>query len=652
MAQTLTEKIIAAHLEGGEPVPGREISIRIDQTLTQDATGTMAYLQFEQLGVDRVRTERSVSYVDHNTIQAGFENADDHRYLRSAAARYGISFSKPGNGICHQVHLERFGRPGATLVGSDSHTPTAGGIGMLGIGAGGLDVALAMAGMPLHMTMPSTVKVSLDGELPPWVSAKDVILEILRRLTVKGGKGNVFEYTGTGLRTLSIPERATITNMGAELGATSSIFPSDSVTQEFLRAQRRESDWVELFPEPGCEYAEEVDVNLNDLQPLVARPHMPDNVCRVEELAGMPVEQVVIGSCTNSSFKDLMMTAEILRGKKVHDRVSLVISPGSRQVMEMIARNGALAEIISAGGRVLENACGPCIGMGQAPPTGGVSLRTINRNFRGRCGTVESEVYLVSPEVAAVSALRGELADPRTMGRAPRVRMPTHFLIDDSMILHPPDDGSKISIIKGPNIVPLPSCSVLLASLRGVVLLKAGDDITTDDIIPAGSKALPLRSNIPELSRYSFSGIDPGYLLRAEKAAREGRGGIIVGGENYGQGSSREHAAIVCMHLGVRAVIARSFSRIHRANLINFGILPLLFGDAGQYEGVEQGDELVFPSLAADVAGGGTVNAENTTRGGTLELRADFSEREREVLLAGGMLCYAREKLSRGREGR
>ncbi|MDP8247951.1 MAG: aconitate hydratase [Candidatus Tritonobacter lacicola] len=645
MSLTLAEKIIRTHIVKGEPVAGREIAVRIDQTLTQDATGTMVYLQFEQLGVDRVRTERSVSYVDHNTLQAGFENADDHRYLRTVAARYGVSFSKAGNGICHQIHLERFARPGATLLGSDSHTPTSGGLGMLGIGAGGVDVALAMAGVPFRMTMPSIVKVVLTGELPPWVSSKDVILEILRRLGVRGGVGKILEYTGPGLRALSVPERATVANMGAELGATSSLFPSDSVAQGFLSAQRRESDWVELFPDPECGYSEELEVDLNSLQPLVARPHAPDNVCAVDEIAGMRIDQVVIGSCTNSSYKDLMMTAETLRGKKVHPRVSMVISPGSRQVMEMIARNGALAEIISAGARVLENACGPCIGMGQAPPTGGVSLRTINRNFKGRCGTADSEVYLVSPEVAVASAIRGELTDPRTMGRAPKVRLPGHFLIDDSLILQPPDDGSRISVIKGPNIAPLPECGALPDSLNGVVLLKVGDNITTDDIIPAGAAVLPLRSNIPKLSQFAFSGIDPGFAERAGKAGEELKAGVIAGGENYGQGSSREHAAIVCMYLGVRVVVAVSFSRIHRSNLINFGIVPVLFLEDRQYEAVAQGDSMVFHDLAAEIAGGDTVRAVNETRGERMDLKVDLSERERKVLSAGGKLRYAKGRL-------
>ena len=646
MALTLAEKIIRSHLAGGDAVPGREIEIKIDHTLTQDATGTMAFLQFEQLGVDRVRTERSVSYVDHNTLQTGFENADDHRYLQSVAARYGVSFSKPGNGICHQVHLERFARPGATMLGSDSHTPTSGGLGMLGIGAGGMDVALAMAGVPFHMVMPSTMKIVLTGELPPWVSAKEVILEILRRLGVKGGVGKIIEYAGSALETLSVPERATIANMGAELGATSSLFPSDSVAQEFVSAQRRESDWIELFPDPGCDYSEEMEVELSCLQPLVARPHMPDNVCPVEELAGMPIDQVVIGSCTNSSYKDLMMTAEILRGKKVHPSVSMVISPGSRQVMEMIARNGALSEIISAGARVLENACGPCIGMGQAPPTGGVSLRTINRNFKGRCGTYDSEVYLVSPQVAAVSAIRGELTDPRTVGRAPKVRLPKHFLIDDSMILPPPDDGSKVTVIKGPNISPITETAPLSESLRGLVLLKVGDNITTDDIIPAGAKILPLRSNIPKLSRFTFSGIDPGFVERAEEAGKGAEAGIIVGGENYGQGSSREHAALVCIYLGVKVVIAGSFSRIHRSNLINFGIVPILFKEPRQYDTIEQGDEVIFPNLASDIAGGETVQVVNETRGERMDLHVDLSEKERKVILAGGKLCFVKERFA------
>lgn len=640
MGLNLAQKIIKSHLVEGTMEPGSEIAIKIDQTLTQDATGTMAYLQFEAMGLPKVRTELSVSYVDHNTLQTGFENADDHLFLQTIAKKYGIYFSRPGNGICHQVHLERFGKPGKTLLGSDSHTPTGGGIGMLAIGAGGLDVAVAMGGGPFYTPMPKIVKVNLTGELKPWVAAKDIILEILRQLTVKGGVGKIFEYTGPGVATLRVPQRATITNMGAELGATTSIFPSDQVTREFLAAQGREADWQELAADNDATYDEEIQINLSELEPLVAQPHSPDHVVKVRTLAeqGMAVDQVAIGSCTNSSYVDLMRVAKALRGKKVHPNVSLVISPGSKQVLTMLAQNGALADIVQAGARVLECTCGPCIGMGQAPPTKGVSLRTFNRNFEGRSGTKSGQVYLVSPEVAVSSALAGKFADPRDLGAYPEVEEPKSFLLDDSMILPPgPGDGE---IRRGPNIKALPLQDALPNSYKGKVLLKVEDNITTDHIMPAGAKILPLRSNVPALSQHVFQQVDPSFAQRAQEAG----GGVIVGGQNYGQGSSREHAALCPMYLGIKAVLAQSFARIHKANLVNFGILPLVIAPE-DYQEITQGDELEFTDLRQLLEGNtGVVKAKNLSRGTELSLRYELSERQVAIILAGGLLNYTKSK--------
>jgi len=635
----LTQKILSSHLVEGEMVKGREIAIKIDQTLTQDSTGTMAYLQLEALGIDRVKTELSVAYIDHNTLQQGPENADDHRYIQTVAAKYGIYFSRPGNGICHQVHLERFGRPGKTLLGSDSHTPTAGGLGMLAIGAGGLDVALAMAGEPYRIIMPSIVNVRLTGKLRPWVSAKDVILELLRRLTVKGGVGKIFEYSGDGVKTLSVPERATIANMGAELGATTSIFPSDERTYEFLKAQGRENAFVPLAADEDAEYDEVIEINLDELEPLVALPHSPDNVVKVKDAGRPKVDQVAIGSCTNSSYADLMKVASILRGKVIPEHVSLVIAPGSRQVLNMLAKNGALSDLISAGARILESACGPCIGMGQAPATGAISVRTFNRNFYGRSGTKSASVYLVSPEVAAAAALTGYLIDPRELGEAPEVPYVEKFEINDNMIVKPPEDREKVEVIKGPNIKPFP-LNTPLSDIEKRVLIKVGDDITTDHIMPSNAKLLPLRSNIPELSKHCFEIIDENF----SKRAIEWDGGIIVGGVNYGQGSSREHAALAPLYLGVKAVIAKSFARIHKANLINSGILPLTFVDEKDYENIEVGDVLKIENAVEQVKRGGRITVKNQTKGTTFEVNLDVSDRNREVLIAGGMINYVKSK--------
>lgn len=633
MGQRLAEKIIHQHLLEGEMTPGEEIALRMDQTLTQDATGTLACLQFEAIGIERVRTELSVSYVDHNTLQTGFENADDHRYLQSVAARYGVHFSRPGNGICHQVHLERFGIPGKTLLGSDSHTPTAGGLALLAIGSGGLDVAAAMAGEPFYLTMPSIVGVRLLGELAGWATAKDVILELLRRLSVKGGAGKLLEYLGPGVATLSVPERATIANMGAELGATTSIFPSDERTREFLTAQQRAEAWTALAADSDAAYDEVIEINLAELEPLVACPHSPDNVVLVRELAGQPVDQVCIGSCTNSSLRDLMTAATMLRGRTVHPRVSLVISPGSRQVEEMIARNGALADLLRAGARVLEPACGPCLGQGQAPPSGGTSLRTYNRNFRGRSGTADAGIYLTSPQVAAIAAIAGEFTDPADFGPPPSIELPESFAVDDSMIIAPPDDGSHVQVIRGPNIKPVPLKDPLPDELTATVLLKLGDNVTTDDILPAGASILPLRSNIPAISEHVFEAVDPDFPSRA----RSEQPGLILGGENYGQGSSREHAALAPMHLGVAAVLACSFARIHRANLINFGILPLVIAPA-DYAALQPGDRLHMSDLRAKLSAREAILAERVGSDETIALTAELSERERNVILAGGRL--------------
>lgn len=635
MGFSIAQKIIKEHLVEGNMTPGEEIAIRIDHTLTQDATGTMAYLQFEAMGVPKVRTKRSVSYIDHNTLQSGFENADDHAYLQSVAAKHGIFFSRPGNGICHQVQLERFDIPGDTLLGSDSHTPTAGGLGMLAIGAGGLDVAAAMAGEPFFLPMPKIVLVRLTGRLQPWVSAKDVILEVLRLMTVKGGVGKVIEYGGDGVASLSATDRATITNMGAELGATSSIFPSDDVTRQFMAAQGRESEWRELKPDPDAEYDQVYDINLDTLEPMIAQPHMPDRVCKVVELEGTKVDQVAIGSCTNSSLRDLMVVAGALKGKIVHPSVSLVISPGSRQVFEMIAENGALASLIASGARILESACGPCIGMGQAPRTNAVSIRTFNRNFEGRSGTKSAQVYLAGPEVAVAAAIHGVITDPRKLGEPVVFEAPEKYAVDDRMVIPPSNAPETVEIVRGPNIKPLPQAEALPETLAGTILLKVGDNITTDDIMPAGAKVLPLRSNIPAISEFVFSGIDAQF----PKRAREMGGGFILGGENYGQGSSREHAALAPMYLGVKAVIAKSFARIHRQNLINFGILPLKLVDPSDYDRLSQLDEIRIEGIAGATTRGETVfDLTDATAGITIKVTHDLSAREHEVVLAGGRL--------------
>lgn len=640
MGETITHKIIREHLVSGEMKPGQEIGLRIDQTLTQDATGTMTYLQFEAMGRDRVRTELSVSYVDHNMLQTDFRNADDHRYLQTVAARYGIYFSRPGNGICHQVHLERFGVPGKTLLGSDSHTPTAGGLGMLGIGAGGLDVAVAMAGAPFYVAMPRVVLVYLEGRLGPWVSAKDVILELLRRLTVKGGVGKVFEYGGPGVETLSVPQRATITNMGAELGATSSIFPSDERTREFLAAQKRLEAWRPLAADPDAEYDEVITIDLSSLEPLIACPHSPDRVVSVREVAGRPLDQVCIGSCTNSSVADLEVVAAILRGKTVHPRVSLTISPGSKQALTMIAQSGALAALVAAGARILEAGCGPCIGMGQAPVSGGASLRSFNRNFQGRSGTEDAQVYLASAEVCAASALTGAITDPRTLGEAPQGTLPRSFVVEDNMIVPPPKDGRNVEIIRGPNIKPLPTRGPLEDTIEGELLLIAGDNVTTDHIMPAGAEILPFRSNIPALSNYAFTRLDPTFPERARRAG----GGFILGGENYGQGSSREHAALVPMYLGIQAVLVKSFARIHRANLVNVGILPLTFQNPADSARFRQGDRLRLVDVRRTLRAGEPLRVINLTQGFECLASAGLSPREVEVLLAGGMLNYIKQQ--------
>lgn len=638
MAYSITYQILADHLVAGNLCPGEEIGLRIDQTLTQDATGTMAYLQLEALGINRVKTRLSVSYVDHNTLQGSFENADDHRYLQSVAARYGIYFSRPGNGICHQVHLERFGVPGQTLLGSDSHTPTGGGLGMLAMGAGGLDVAVAMAGQPFFLTAPEVLKVILTGELPPWVGAKDIILELLRRLTVKGGVGKVLEYCGPGVEKLSVPERATIANMGAELGATSSVFPSDEITRRFLKSQGRESQWRPLGPEPGAVYHEEITINLSELEPLAACPHSPDRVETIAGLGPVAVDQVAIGSCTNSSYQDLLLVSKILQGKLVHPGLNLVVSPGSRQVLRQLAESGALAELIASGARLLESACGPCIGMGQAPPSGGVSVRTFNRNFAGRSGTADASIYLCGPAAAAATALKGVLTDPRELGPFPELPEPPRFIADDRMII-PPLPESDGEIVRGPNIKPLPVNDPLPEDLSVEVLLKAGDHITTDQILPAGAKVLPLRSNIPAISEYVFAALDPTF---AERARRCGSG-AVVGGENYGQGSSREHAALAPMYLGVKAVLARSFARIHHANLVNFGILPLVFADPLDYVQLAQGDRLVINDLRGQL-NRGSLTVTNLTKGRQFTVRHRLSERLVEVVLAGGLLNYYRDR--------
>lgn len=638
MYKTLTEKIIREHLVYGEMILGEEIGIKIDQTLVQDATGTMAYLQFEALGIPRIKTKRSMTYVDHNTLQNGFENADDHRYLQTFSKKYGVHYSRAGNGICHQVQLERFAIPGQTLLGADSHTPTAGGMGMLAIGAGGLDIATAMAGEPFYLRMPKVAKVELLGKLAPWVTAKDIILEVLRRLTVKGGVGKVIEYAGEGLKYLTVPERATITNMGAELGATSSVFPSDEKTKEYLKSQKREADWKPLVADPDAVYDETIQIRLDELAPLVACPHSPDAVRLVGELENIKVDQVVIGSCTNSSYKDLMQAAGILKGKQVHPEVSLVVAPGSRQVLKMLADNGALGDFIMAGARILESACGPCVGIGQAPGTNAVSVRTINRNFEGRSGTKSAQVYLASPEVAAAAALTGKLTDPRELGEYKPVSLPEEFIIDDSMVLPPASEGEDVEVLMGPNIKPFPLNEALSGEIAGSVLLKVGDNITTDHIIPAGSQVLHLRSNIPAISDFTFSGVDPTFASRAKNAGK----GFIVGGENYGQGSSREHAALAPMYLGVKAVLVKSFARIHKANLINVGILPLTFLNPNDYDLIDQDDQLKMSDLLEQINSGKDLALENLSKGKRIFVQCDLSHREREIILAGGLLNHVK----------
>jgi len=640
MGQTLTEKIISAHLVEGEMIKGSEIGIKIDQTLTQDATGTMAYLEFEAMGVPRVKTEKSVAYIDHNTLQSGFENADDHRFIGSICKKHGVYFSRPGNGICHQVHLERFGKPGKTLIGSDSHTPTGGGIGMLAIGAGGMDVAVAMGGGTYYITCPKVVKINLTGKLSPWVSAKDVILEVLKRLSVKGGVGKVMEYTGEGVKTLSVPERATITNMGAELGATTSIFPSDEITRKFLKAQKREEDFVELSADSDAVYDEVVEINLAELVPLAACPHSPDNVKSIAEIGNMKIDQVCIGSCTNSSLLDMLKVAHILKGKTVHPGVSLAIAPGSKQVLNMLAKNGALAIMIDAGARILESACGPCIGMGQSPNSAGISLRTFNRNFEGRSGTRDGKIYLVSPETAAISAINGYLTNPQTIGEMPEFVLPEEFDINDNMVVSPvlPQDMQTIEVLRGPNIKPFPVSTAMEDSIEAGVSLKVGDNITTDHIMPAGAKILPLRSNIPKISEHCFAVCDENFHKRALEMGKS----IIVGGSNYGQGSSREHAALAPLYLGVKMVLTKSFARIHMANLINAGIIPATFRNESDYDKIDQADVLEIKGLLNQIANSDALKITNKTKGFDFEAEIVLSKRQRDMLLAGGLLNYTK----------
>ncbi|HCW05325.1 MAG TPA: aconitate hydratase [Clostridium sp.] len=633
MGSNVVQKILKSHLVKGNMKKGEEIAIRIDQTLTQDSTGTMAYLQFEAMGIDRVRTKRSVAYIDHNMLQAGPENADDHLYIQTVAKKHGIYFSKPGNGICHQVHLERFGVPGQTLLGSDSHTPTGGGIGMLAIGAGGLDVAVAMGGGEYYLNMPEIIRVKLTGALKPWVSAKDIILELLRRLTVKGGVGRIFEYSGEGVKSLTVTQRATITNMGAELGATTSVFPSDERTLEYLKAQGREKDFLELKADEDAVYDGEVEINLSELEPLIACPHSPDNVKAVRELKGTKVNQVAIGSCTNSSYMDMMKVASILDGNTVAEEVSLVISPGSKQVLTSLANNGALEVFISSGARLLESSCGPCIGMGQAPASNGVSLRTFNRNFEGRSGTRSADVYLVSPEVAAASAITGVITDPRDLGEDHDISMPDQFIINDNLIVAPAADGSEIEVKRGPNIQPFPKAKPLSTKVEGKVLTKVGDNITTDHIMPSNAKLLPFRSNIPYLADYCLVPCDSEF----PKKAKENGGGIIVGGSNYGQGSSREHAALAPLYLGVKAVMAKSFARIHRDNLINNGIIPLVFLNEKDYDSIQPNDELIIEDAVKQVEKEKVI-VKNLTQNTEYEMALVVTERQRKMLKLGGLL--------------
>ena len=643
MGYTIAQKIIKAHMLSGDMTVGSEVALKIDQTLTQDATGTMAYLEFETMGLDRVKTEKSVAYIDHNTLQSGFENADDHRYIQSVAKKHGIYFSRPGNGICHQVHLERFGKPGKTLIGSDSHTPTGGGLGMLAMGAGGLDVAVAMGGGAYYITVPEVIKVNLTGKLSPYVAAKDIILEVLRILGVKGGVGKVIEYGGEGVKTLTVPERATITNMGAELGATTSIFPSDEITYDFMKAQSREQDWVELLPDEDAEYSRVIDIDLCTLKPLAAMPHMPDNVKSVAEIGQIKVDQVLIGSCTNSSLLDMMKVAKILKGKKVHPSVSLGIAPGSKQVLNMLALNGALADMIDAGARILESACGPCIGMGQSPKTAGVSLRTFNRNFEGRSGTADGQIYLVSPETAAISAITGVLTDATTCTEDISVALPKSFIINDNMIELPAEtkeEADAVEVYYGPNIKPFPKTSPLADAIEATAVLKVEDNITTDHIMPAGAKILPFRSNIPYLSQFCFRQCDENFAEHCKEAGSC----IIIGGNNYGQGSSREHAALVPLYLGVKAVITKSFARIHKANLVNASILPLNFVDADDYDKISVGDKLTLPAIKAELKAGKGITLKNETKNEEYKLICDVSERQIDILTAGGLLDYTKEE--------
>ena len=642
MGKTIAEKILAAHIVDGEMKQGTDIGLKIDQTLTQDATGTMAYLEFEAMGVDRVKTERSVAYIDHNTLQTGFENADDHRFIQSICKKHGIYYSHPGNGICHQIHLERFSKPGKTLIGSDSHTPTCGGMGMLAMGAGGMDVAVAMGGGAYYIPYPKMLRVNLLGKLRPFVSAKDVILEVLRQLSVKGGVGYIVEYAGEGVKTLSVPERATITNMGAELGASTSIFPSDEITREFLKAQGREEDFVPLSSDPDAVYDKEITVNLSELEPLAAMPHSPDNVKKVSEIGAIKVDQVLIGSCTNSSLLDMLKVAEILDGKTVHPDVSVGIAPGSKQVLYMLSECGALAKLIASGARILECACGPCIGMGQAPNSAGISLRTFNRNFEGRSGTADAGVFLVSPETAAAAALSGVLTDPMTLDAdLTTIKLPEKFVINDNSIDAPAsvEDAKNVEILRGPNIKPFPKTEPLANSISAKAVLKVGDNITTDHIMPAGAKILPFRSNIPYLANFCFTRCDEQF---PENCKKEGKG-IIIGGENYGQGSSREHAALVPLYLGIKAVVAKSFARIHVANLVNAGIVPLTFKNVEDYDKIEQFDELELPTIRSDIETGAEVKLVNKTKNESYTLISAVSERSADILLCGGLLSYTRE---------
>ncbi|MFH1892742.1 MAG: aconitate hydratase [Candidatus Zixiibacteriota bacterium] len=640
MAQTLAYKILTKHLVDGELIPGKEIGIKIDQTLTQDATGTMAYLQFEALGLKKVKTELSVSYVDHNTLQSGFENADDHLYLQTVASKYGIHFSRPGNGICHQVHLERFAVPGKTLLGSDSHTPTAGGLGMIAMGAGGLDVAVAMGGGPFYLPCPNVVGVKLTGKLKPWVSAKDIILKVLEILSVKGGVGNIVEYHGSGVATLSVPERATITNMGAELGATTSLFPSDKMTKQFLESQDRAKAFKEMGPDEDAVYDKLVEIDLNKLEPMIAQPHSPDSVVPVSKVAGTPVNQVCIGSCTNSSLKDLSLVGAVLKEKAVSPKVSLTISPGSKQVFRMASDSGALTNMIAAGARILESACGPCIGMGQSPPSGGVSVRSFNRNFVGRSGTKDGQVYLASPETCVATAINGKITDPRKLGRFPMLRTPKKFVIDDRSVLKPSKKPETVEVRRGPNIAPLPTRGPMSDSITSKVLLVLGDNITTDHIMPAGAKILPFRSNIPKISEFVYFYVDETFATRAKEA----KASAVIGGDNYGQGSSREHAALAPMYLGFQFVLAKSFARIHKTNLVNFGILPLQFANVDDYEKIKQDDMLRIDDVPETLKKGADLTIKNETQGYEFKATYDLSARQVEILCSGGLLNHTKNR--------